>query len=647
MVPLLVVTPFVLVATTQCGPYSSLAIPIRPSPSLFIPRHPYSSLAIPIRPSPSLFIPQCPYPPLPSVTAYQVNPSHPASPTQKLINWNPRGTWFSNNFFRHPIAPHSTPSPYHRDFSLHYRENPWQKSPHLYIRQSHSPPYHSPTQPPMVYRIPARRYPYQDHRDGFTSQFTPGGVTIQSPPQWSPPSPEFSTQVDPYSTPALSDCSDVHLPNDLEKSIQVQIDALERAKALIFVRKAQIQIDALEKAKALILARKNGSAGNTQSPALPSPKPPYNVTRNPSAIPITTEYPCPQGPMQPIYPDDLDYPDSCKNVATKDYEPEVIRLNFSKYELPEEFDEPYPHPQGSTQPIYPSNPDYPENLNDPGCCDNITIKDYEPEILRLDFSRYELPEEIEELYQYSREPMQPILMGPDTESRISRDVSDQLATPSEIFAQLRDDQEISMTIAPVEEVNEFLNDFSNDIFEYELESTQSSHITSSSVATTHSMTWYREEPESRNTSPTPQSLAILSPPISTSSSLLSPLPERYLDTSLPLPTPSLLLPPPSLPQSLDQRLRPISRTQSFLQSFVTAASLCSKTPKLPWYSRPQLSGLAVSRENKSFDLGIDAEDPADIANGSGQSQLDSDEQLQPNFYKYCVIKQSYMYKCTV
>ena len=23
------------------------------------------------------------------------------------------------------------------------------------------------------------------------------------------------------------------------------------------------------------------------------------------------------------------------------------------------------------------------------------------------------------------------------------------------------------------------------------------------------------------------------------------------------------------------------------------------------------------------------------------------EQLQPNFYKYCVIKQSYMYKCTV
>ena len=58
-------------------------------------------------------------------------------------------------------------------------------------------------------------------------------------------------------------------------------------------------------------------------------------------------------------------------------------------------------------------------------------------------------------------------MGPDTESRISRDVSDQLATPSEIFAQLRDDQEISMTIAPVEEVNEFLNDFSNDIFDVE------------------------------------------------------------------------------------------------------------------------------------------------------------------------------------
>ena len=34
VVPLLVVTPFVLVATTQCGPYSSLTIPIRPSVSL-------------------------------------------------------------------------------------------------------------------------------------------------------------------------------------------------------------------------------------------------------------------------------------------------------------------------------------------------------------------------------------------------------------------------------------------------------------------------------------------------------------------------------------------------------------------------------------------------------------------------------------
>ena len=209
-----------------------------------------------------------------------------------------------------------------------------------------SPPYHSPTQPPTVYRIPARRHPYQDHRDGLTSQLTPGGVAIQSPPRWSPPSPEFSNPVDPYSTPALSDCSDAHLPNDLEKSIQVQIDALERAKALIFIRKAQIQINALEKAKALILTRKNGSASNTQSPALPSPKPPYNVTRNPSAIPITTEYPCPQDPMQPIYPDDLDYPDSRENVATKDDEPEVLRLDFSRYELPEEDKEVYQRPTG-------------------------------------------------------------------------------------------------------------------------------------------------------------------------------------------------------------------------------------------------------------------------------------------------------------
>ena len=243
------------------------------------------------------------------------------------------------------------------------------------MRQPHSPPYHSPTQPPTVYRIPARRYPYRDHHDSLTSQFTPGGVTIQSPPRWSPPRPEFSTPVDPHSTPALSDCSDVHLPNDLEKSIQVQIDTLKRAKALIFIKKAQIQIDALEKAKALILARKNGSASNTQSPALTSPKPPYNVARKPSVIPITTEYPCPQGPMQPIYPDDLDYPDSCENVATKDYEPEVLRLDFSRYELPEEVDKPYQPPQGPMQPIniqspdgtmiYFDHPDLPENLDYP------------------------------------------------------------------------------------------------------------------------------------------------------------------------------------------------------------------------------------------------------------------------------------------
>ena len=142
------------------------------------------------------------------------------------------------------------------------------------------------------------------------------------------------------------------------------------------------------------------------------------------------------------------------------------------------------------------------------------------------------------------------------------------------------------------------------------------------------MIWYAGAPEIQDTplsplSLTPQSLAVPLSPISTSSpSLPPPLPECYLGISLPLPTPSLLLPSPSLPQFSDQRLNPISRTWSFLQSFVTAASLCSKTPKLPWYSRPQLSGLAVSRENKSFDLGIDAEDPADIANDSVKHSSD-------------------------
>ena len=239
----------------------------------------------------------------------------------------------------------------------------------------------------------------------------------------------------------------------------------------------------------------------------------------------------------------------------------------------------------------------------------------------LNFSRYELPEEDEEVYQCPRGPMQPISMDLDTKSRISGSISNQLATPSEIFTQLRDDEETTVTIAPVEEADEFLKDLSDDIFEYEPEPTQSSHATSSSVVVTRSMTWYREEPESQNTSPTPQSVALPSPTLSPASplpSLPSPSPECYWGTLLPLPAPSLPLPSPSLPQSSDQRLNPMSRTRSFLQSFVTAASLCSKIPKLPWYSQPQLSELAVSRENKSFDLEIDAEDPADIANDSAE-----------------------------
>ena len=204
-------------------------------------------------------------------------------------------------------------------------------------------------------------------------------------------------------------------------------------------------------------------------------------------------------PGDPDYPDDLDDPDSRENVATEDYEPEVIRLDFSKYELPEEFDEPYPHPQGSTQPIYPGNPDYPENLDDPGCRDNITIKDYGPEILRLDFSRYELPEEIEELYQYSREPMQPVSMDPDAKSRISSNVSDQLATPSEIFTQLQDDEEISATIAPVASMDDFFKNFGDNIFEYKIKPTQSSHETPSSLVETCSMIWYTGVPKIQDT----------------------------------------------------------------------------------------------------------------------------------------------------
>jgi len=455
--------------------------------------------------------------------------------------------------------------------------------PHLYMHCSRSPPCHSPTQPPTVYRIPARRHPYQDHRDGFTSQFTPGGVAIQSSPRWSPPSPQFTSicgfcntlghtvhncaaaeryvqsgqairtpyggisfledpknsQPDPYNSPTLSDQSDAHLPNDLEKSIQIQIAALERAKALI-------------------LAKKNGSSSNTQSPVLPSPNPPYNIAMNPSAIPITTEYPRPQGLMQPIYPGDpdypgdLDYPNSRENVATEDYEPEVITLDFSRYELSEE---PYQRPKG---------------------------------------------------------PMQPIPMDLDMESQVTDDVSDQLAIPSGTFTQLQDDEEIATTTAPVTGIDEFFGGLSDDIFEYELELTQSSDVTSSSPVESRSTTWYRVDPEVQDTPPSPPPL----PP-----AILLDVPSSLVPGS----TTSLSLPSPSLPQALDQRLGPMYQTQSFLRRFITSASLFSGTPKLPWYSRPQLSELAVSRENESFDFGIDAKDPADIAKGSSQSQPGSDK----------------------
>ena len=58
-------------------------IPVSLTQSLIVPTHPYSSLLIPTRPSSSLLIATSS---LPSVTAHQANPSHPASPTQKLIN---------------------------------------------------------------------------------------------------------------------------------------------------------------------------------------------------------------------------------------------------------------------------------------------------------------------------------------------------------------------------------------------------------------------------------------------------------------------------------------------------------------------------------------------------------------------------------
>ena len=106
--------------------------------------------------------------------------------------------------------------------------------------------------------------------------------------------------------------------------------------------------------------------------------------------------------------------------------------------------------------------------------------------------------------------------------------------------------------------------------------------------------------------------------------------ECYLGTSLPLPAPSLPLPSPSLPQSSDQRLIPMSRTQSFLRSFVTAASLRSKFPKPPPYPRlqPPVS-VDPGKSSNNSDLGIDIEDPADITNSSDHSQPSSDKITKP------------------
>jgi len=475
--------------------------------------------------------------------------------------------------------------------------SPAKSPPRPYQRHPYRPPYRSPTQPPAMYRIPARRHSYQERHDGFASQLTPGGVEIQSPPQRSPQSPKFvslcgfcdslghtidncaiaeqylrSSQAIqslpvPYTSSHLRDCSDAHL--DKIATIQAQIDTLEQAK---------------------ILARKRRHPGSIQPPVSPHPKSPYRFAPTPPPVSDTMEYSHPRGPMQPIYPGD---------------------------------------------------PDHPEN---PDCHDDITTEDYEPEMIPLDFSRYELPEESDEPYQRPRGPMQPIPTGPDSESRIPGNVSDQLATPSEIFTQLRDDEKATAIIAPVEEVDEFFNDFSDDIFEYELESTQSSHATSSFVVTTRSMTWYREEPESRNTSPTPQSVALPSPtlsPVSPSSSLISSsspvhhlntlllCPDILLDkllspapnppTSLPLPDVLPSHPYPSLFQPSGRSLSHTSWPQSFLQSFVTSASLRLKIPGPPSHSRLQPSESADSEKNSdTFELGIDVEDLTDIVNCGNQ-----------------------------
>ena len=460
-----------------------------------------------------------------------------------------------------------------------------------------------------MYRIPARRHPYQDRCDKFASRPTPGGVAIQSPPRRSPQSPKFVSlcgfcdslghTIDnfPYTSPQLHNCSDAHLYKIA--TIQAQIDTLKQAK---------------------ILARERSHPGSIQSPISPRPKSPYRFAPTPPPVSDTMEYSRPRGPMQPIYPGNPDDPDGRDDIAIKDYEPEILRLDFSRYELPEdleEFDEPYQRPRGPTQPIGMESPDgtiiyfdYPDHPESPDSPDDIATEDYKPEIAPLNFSRYELPEEFEESYQRPRGPMQPILIGPDAESRISSDVSDQQATPPEIFAQFRDNEETATTTAPVE-LDEFFKDFTDDIFEYELESTQSSHVTSSSPAETRSATWYRIEPEAQYTPPSPLSLLSSSPACHLDTSL--PLSSGISLDAPPLPAPdspiSLSLPSPSLPQLSGQRFSPMSQTQSFLRSFVTAASLCSKIPKTPLRTRLRPPEFPVlERSNNNLDLGIDIED---------------------------------------
>jgi len=476
-----------------------------------------------------------------------------------------------------------------------------------------------------MYRIPARRHPYRDHRDEFSSQLTPGGVTIQSPPRWSPQSPRFTSLCgfcdklghsvhscivaeqyvqsgqairtpyggvtppedrynslpSPYVSPQMRDCSGVHLDE---------------------VALLQAKIDTLEKAQAQILARKRSHSSSIQSPVSPRPESPYRFAPSSPTVSDTLEYSCPRGPMRPL------------SIQS---------------------------PDGST-----IKPDYPD------CRDDIAIKDYEPKAIYLDLSKYELPEEFEEPYQRPRGPMQPILSSLDAELYIAGNVSDQLATTSEIFAQSRDDVEIATTTAPVEEIDELLGTLSDNIFD-EPESTQSSHKTSSSPVETHSRMWYEVAPEVQNplsslpsptsrlftlplatespvppssplcTSPSPicHPGALPPPPLAIPLSIPSPLAPDS-PTSLSYPSPSLSHLDLSLPLS-DQSLGSVFWPQSFFRSFVTTASLCSKILIVPYYRLQPLKSAVSEQSSENFELGIDFEDPTDLANYSDRAVVQS------------------------